>query len=123
MKGLVFVCICCLLVGILGAQSWRWGGHRYEDVRTPRDIVQHSAETPTWTNRFGFEKDVLTFVRIRRDHSGSSTGGPWWTDTPDSDLNLSYRLQQMTSMKVDPNGLFMRLTEKSLADFPFIYMV
>jgi len=41
----------------------------------------------------------------------------------DSDLNLSYRLQQMTALKVSPDGLFLRLTEKSLADYPFIYMV
>ncbi len=28
------------------------------------------------------------------------------TDYPDSDLNFSYRLQELTSMKVDPNGRF-----------------
>jgi len=38
-------------------------------------------------------------------------------------LNLSYRLQQVTSLKVDPNGLFLRLTDEELVDYPFIYMV
>ena len=47
----------------------------------------------------------------------------WATDTPDSDLNLSYRLQQMTAMKVNPDGRFIHLTDPDLADFPFIYMV
>ncbi|RYD33221.1 MAG: DUF4159 domain-containing protein, partial [Verrucomicrobiaceae bacterium] len=47
----------------------------------------------------------------------------WDTDLPDSDLNLSWRLQQMTSMKVDPNGRIVNVTDPELADFPFIYIV
>src|SRR5207253_1405202 len=77
---------------------------------------------PTWTNEAGFESDAFTFVSVKRDSSYGS-GGPWTTDTPDSDLNLSFRLQQVTSMKVDPDGLFLRLTEPHLHDYPFIYMV
>jgi len=42
---------------------------------------------------------------------------------PDSDLNLSFRLQQMTSMRVDP-GRALRLAHRSRSHrFPFIYMV
>jgi len=99
-----------------------WGRGYDESYRTPREITQHSAETPNWTNAPGFEADAFTFVRIKRDRKWGS-GGDWSTDTPDSDLNLSYRLQQVTSMKVDPNGLFLRLTESNLTDYPFIYMV
>ncbi|MBC7367621.1 MAG: DUF4159 domain-containing protein [Undibacterium sp.] len=47
----------------------------------------------------------------------------WQTDTPDSDLNLSFRLQQMTSMKVDPDGRYIRLTDPELVNYPFIYIV
>jgi hypothetical protein len=111
-----------------GGGGWGWGGG-FETARTPREIPQHGQmedgtpyETPTWTNTAGFEKDVFTFVRIKREHGGYS-GGPWWTDAPDSDLNFAYRLQQMTSIKVNPEGLFLRLTEKELTDYPFIYMV
>ena len=75
-----------------------------------------------WTNVPGFEKDVFTFVRIKRA-SGGYSGGPWWTDTPDSDLNLAFRLQQLTSIRVNPDGLFLRLTDKELSEYPFIYMV
>ncbi len=105
-----------------GGGGYGWG-RNYEDYRTPREIPQHGNETPTWTNTSGFEKDVFTFVRIKRDSGGFSRGGPWTTDTPDSDLNLAYRLQQVTSMKVNPDGLFLHLTEKELAEYPFIYMV
>jgi hypothetical protein len=99
-----------------------WGRDYYSDsVRTPREIPQHSYETPTWTNATGFEKDVFTFVRIKRERGGR--GGGWATDAPDSDLNLSYRLHQVTSLAVDPNGKFLRLTDPELAECPFIYMV
>jgi len=113
-----------LLVAGAAIAQWRsGGGGRFESASNPREIAQHGAETPTWTNPPGFEKDVVTFVRIKRDRNSYGSGGPWWTDAPDSDLNLSYRLQQMTSMRTDPNGLFLRLTDPGLADQPFIYMV
>jgi hypothetical protein len=115
-----------LVSGTLLAQRWGWGGGRWrlDSHRTAREVEQHGAETPNWTNPPAFAKDVFTFARIRRDsHSYYGRGGPWSTDAPDSDLNLSYRLQQVTSMAVDPDGRFLRLTDKDLADYPFIYMV
>lgn len=120
---MVAVLLLVLATAVMAQRRWGWRSSAYEDVRTPREIAQHGGETPNWTNAPGFEKDQFTFVRIRRERSGYTRGGPWTTDTPDSDLNLSYRLQQMTSMKVDPNGLFLSLTDKELVDFPFIYMV
>src|SRR4029077_6801035 len=55
--------------------------------------------------------------------TGSWRAGHWLTDFPDSDLNLSYRLQQMTSMKVDLNGRVLSLTDKELFYHPWIFMV
>lgn len=92
-------------------------------VQTAREIASHSTGTPNWTNAPGFEKDVFTFVRIIRDRSPFSSGGSWVTDFPDSDLNLSYRVQQMTSIKTNPNGRVMRLTNPDLFNYPWIYMV
>jgi hypothetical protein len=86
-------------------------------------VESHSTGTPNWTNAPGFEKDVFTFVRVRRQRIPYGSGGSWATDTPDSDLNLSYRLQQMTSIAVDPNGRYLHLTDPDLSDYPFIYMV
>lgn len=109
------------------AQGW-WGerGSVGEDVRTAREIPTHSTDTPLWENARPFKHDVFTFARIR--YGGGRFGygrsrGTWQTDLPDSDLNLSYRLQQMTSMKVDPDGRIIRLTDAELADYPFIYIV
>jgi len=124
---------------------WRWGqgggdtGIVYTEgrvpvnvdtVRTARETESGSTGTPNWTNSPGFEKDVFTFVRViyRRaansaDISATSSPRGWITDYPDSDLNLSYRLQQVTSMKVDPDARVLRLTDPALFDYPWIYMV
>lgn len=107
----------------------RWGGEGWlpEDapVRTAREVPTHSVDMPTWTNAPGFEKDVFTFVRVRykRQPYGWRSGGYCFTDFPDSDLNLSYRLQQLTSLHVDPNGRVLNLTDEDLFNYPWIYMV
>ena len=94
-------------------------------VKTAREVESHSTGTPKWENPPAFARDVFTFVRIIRDQdpNGAASSGSWITDFPDSDLNLSFRLQQMTSIKVDPNGRILRLTDKDLFKYPFIYMV
>lgn len=74
-----------------------------------------------------FEKDVFTFVRIEYDSYRSRGrgwgGGRWTTDWPDADLNFSFRLQQLTSLRVNPNPINLRLTDPRLTDYPFIYIV
>ncbi len=89
---------------------------------------------PDWTPDKEFSHDVFTFVRIqyssgydqggygRRGGRGGG-GGKWATDYPDSDLNFSYRLHQLTSMEVNPDGLILELTDPLLFDYPFIYIV
>lgn len=103
------------------------GGEMVDErtVKTAREIASHSTGTPNWTNQPGFGRDTFTFVRIIRDRDpeGSPTAGNWITDFPDSDLNLSYRVQQMTSIRTDPDGVTLRLTDPALFDYPWIYMV
>ncbi len=85
------------------------------------------AGVPNWTvDRF--KADVFTFVRVEYDSNGGRRGGwggggQWRTDWPDSDLNFSYRLQQLTSLKVNPNPISLRLTDEKLTDYPFLYMI
>jgi hypothetical protein len=118
-----------LLLTAAVAMSQYWGeGRRSIDTdvyRTARDIPSHSTGTPVWTNLTGFEKDVFTFVRLKygRNPYRRTRGAGWTTDLPDSDLNLSFRLQQMTAMKVDPDGRLLKLTDKDLGDYPFLYIV
>ncbi len=75
---------------------------------------------PDWQRDAAFPNDVFTFVRIR--YSGLRSQR-WRTDFPDSDLNISYRLQQLTSLRVDPDGRILELTDPELFDYPFIYIV
>lgn len=121
-----------LCVTMLFAQRYRGGRGGYESfihedasVRTAREVESNSTGTPNWTNAPGLEKDVFTFVRVRfhRDPYAARRSGNCFTDFPDSDLNLSWRLQQMTSLKVDPDARVVSLTDADLFDFPFIYMV
>lgn len=135
--------ILILVLALAASLAQRWGGGRrgggdtgiayteggvpveVDRVRTAREIASHSTGTPEWTNAPGLEKDVFTFVRIirARDPSGPRSAGSWITDFPDSDLNLSYRLQQATTIKTDPDGRVLRLTDPDLFNYPWIYMV
>lgn len=117
-----------LLAGLLLAQRRYYGGGGWggsDNLRTARELPSGSTGTPVWTNTKGFERDVFTFARVRygSSYGGYRRSGGWATDLPDSDLNLSYRLQQMTSMKVDPDGRIVRLTDPDLGDFPWLYIV
>ena len=76
---------------------------------------------PTWEIDTAFKDDVFTFVRVRYNSYGR--WGRWATDYPDADLNFSYRLQQLTSLKVDPNGVILELTDPQLFKYPFIYII
>ena len=105
------------------------GGYATDSTSTAREVPSHSTGTPVWTNPKGFTKDVFTFARIRYSQgyggygSYGRRGSGWATDLPDSDLNLSYRLQQMTSMKVDPDGRIFDLSDPALTEYPWIYIV
>lgn len=80
---------------------------------------------PEWKNDPEFEKDVFTFVRIRYDsyYGRRFHGGGWATDFPASDLNFSFRLQQLTSLKVNPNPKVLSLTDPELFEYLFIYLL
>jgi hypothetical protein len=125
---ITFLFVSLAAVGFSQRSRRGWGSDASDEPRTARDVPSHSTGTPEWTNPTAHPKDVFTFTRIIYDRGESSGwgrrgGGGWATDLPDSDLNFSWRLQQMTSMRTDPNGRNIRLTDPALVDFPFIYIV
>ncbi|MES2570759.1 MAG: DUF4159 domain-containing protein, partial [Verrucomicrobiota bacterium] len=77
---------------------------------------------PEWQLSPGFEQDCFTFVRIKYRSTRDRSSYAWWTDYPDADLNFSWRLHQMTSMKVDPKGKVIDLTDPALFRYPFAVM-
>lgn len=81
---------------------------------------------PTWANEERFKSDVFTFVRVRYPSWGRDGWygpGDWSTDWPDSDLNFSYRLHELTSLRVDPNGKILDLSDEAIFDYPFLYLI
>ena len=67
---------------------------------------------PMWELDTENPEDVFTFVRIK--YSSFRRGWGWWTDFPASDLYLSFRLQQLTSLKVNPWPKVLELTDPAL---------
>ena len=84
---------------------------------------------PTWPVSKTLPNDVFTFARLRYNsqYGGFSRrfrgGGKWATDYPDADLNFSYRLQQLTSLEVNPRGVIVDIEAEQLRHYPFIDMI
>ncbi len=103
-----------------------------DNTRTAREVASHSTGTPEWKNPVGFEKDVFTFARVMFKYGGEAPAGArgwgrgpnlgWWVDFPDADLNFSYRLQQLTSMRTDPDCRVIKLSDPKLTDYPMLIM-
>src|SRR4051812_44336776 len=91
------------VIGISFGQSRlgqrRFGGRMWSgrDVKTITPEERNGV--PTWEVDPAFKSDVFTFVRVEYDSYDRPRA--WMTDFPDSDLNFSFRLQQLTSLKVD----------------------
>src|SRR4030095_5641591 len=89
---LTFLIFALAASAVLAQRRGRGGGYRdgwyggeswiSEDAQTAREVPTHSTGTPTWTNAPGFEKDVWTFVRIKRGRSYYSSGGSWAAGAP-----------------------------------------
>ncbi len=122
-----------ILLGILVLAAAGAMAQRYYD-RVDRGDV------PDWELDPEFAQEAFTFVRIQyssgyggrrggrggRGYGGDfygRGGGGWATDFPDSDLNFTWRLHQLTSLEVNPDPLVLELTDPRLVDYPFIYLL
>ncbi|TWU31548.1 DUF4159 domain-containing protein [Novipirellula artificiosorum] len=115
-RTLAFASLLIGLAGVTLAQRGRWWSN--QGIQTGRGGV------PEWEVDKNFPGDLFTFVRIKYDsYGGRGGGGGWATDYRDSDLNFSLRLQQLTSLKVNPDPIVLELTDETLFDYPFIYII
>ena len=110
--------LCAVLALVLSATAIAQFGGR------GRGQVVDRSEFPTWEIDSNFEHDTFTFARIQfsSGRGYGRSGGGWSNDHPDCDINFSLRLQQLTSLKVNPNPVVLRLTDPELYDYPFIFM-
>ncbi len=65
-----------------------------------------------------FKNDVFTFARLR--YNSGSRG--WNDDFDGADLNMAWRLFQVTSMKIRPYATYISITPGELAAHPFVYV-
>jgi len=109
-------------------RNWDRGRGRDWD-RGPIDIPERDI----------FPSNCFTFCRIEynsaRGRGGRGwggrgrSGGGWRTDFPDSDINFSVRLAELTTINVNRNErgkvnfAVIRLTDHDLFNYPFIYML
>ncbi len=94
----------------------------------PRDFGRgHSSDFPIWQVSPALPNDVFTFARLRYPSYGDGRSrrslGKWTTDYPDAELNLAYRMQQLTSIQTNPFGAVVDIEPEQLRHYPFIYMV
>ncbi len=119
-RTIIIICITSLLAATLVFAQGRFRS----PFRRGRTTQTLQSDLPTWKNDPEFTDDVFTFARIQYD-SYASGYYSWWdnwdNDYPDADYNFSYRLQQLTSLKVNPNYKLLRLTDPELFNYPFIY--
>src|SRR5260221_6995873 len=109
-----------LAAGAVGVAQYRRS--RQQEFRP--EMVDRKG-VPVWNNEERFKADLFTFVRIKYSSYGGGGwgGGRWAIDFPDSDLNFSYRLHELTALEVDPFGKIIELTDEALFDYPFIYLI
>ncbi len=121
---LIAVLLLSLSASALVAMQQGWGGRGGRGGRGDYREQNSRAGVPVWDHDANFAHDSFTFARvIYNSDGGRGWGGGWRTDYPDSDLNFSLRLQQLTSMKVNPEPVQLELTDPKLFDYPFLYMI
>jgi hypothetical protein len=124
-KPALIACTALLVLGVLAATVVaQFRGRRgYRGRPGPEGELTDRRGVPDWEVDPHFKSDLFTFVRVKYGGGRGGWGGGWTTDYPDADLNFSYRLQQVTSLKVNPTPKVLELTDESLFDYPFIYIV
>jgi len=90
---------------------------------------ENEAVVNPWEFNESFYMDQNRFTFARVHYTGYRGGWSWDTDYPESDVNFSLRLTELTTIEVnrDERGrivhAIVKLTEERLHQFPFIYMV
>lgn len=91
----------------------------------PRDPRQFhgwrhtGADAPVWPLHPELPNDVFTFARLRYP---VSRGGRWTADYPEAELNLSFRMHQLTAIQVNPYPVIVDIDPEQLRHYPFIYV-
>ena len=126
----IVLCLAASLTGFMlhaeppAARPYHFGIKDGSVPDDPREYMR--SEFPMWSVSREVPNDVFTFARLRyKSLAYSGRGNPrrWLVDFPDSDLNFSFRLQQLTALQVNPRGCLLDIHPDQMRHFPFIYMI
>lgn len=112
--------------GGFGGGGYRGGGYGGDPAITP--LPANRRGTPTWQVDPHFAGDTFTYVRLKftsgpyREPDQTSDRAGWKTDWPSADVDFSYRLQELTSLKVNPLPIQIEITDPVLFNYPFVTM-
>lgn len=121
-----FLIVVAALALLTAHAQFRRGGGRFRrplnDIDTEKS---HEQEIMRQAINPEFAEDTFTFPRLKFqfDGDGRYGGGRMWDDdSPDADLNVIFRLHEVTSMKVRPGLNFIDITTDELEKYPFVYI-
>ena len=121
----ILIIFFAVVLGSVEAQAQRrfmsgvWGRGYATD---PYDYGGDRGRVPTWPLDSDLPLDCFTFARVKYRSWTQNRSYNWYTDYRDSDLNLSYRLNELTAIKADPEGTYVEITDPRLFDYPFVFM-
>ncbi|MDB6053922.1 MAG: hypothetical protein JWN25_1445 [Verrucomicrobiales bacterium] len=116
---IIFLLLTVILVTNAGAQFGGGGRRGPSTIDGPID----RGSVPEWSVDQRFPTDLFTFARLKYRSTGRERSSyAWWTDYPNADLNFCFRLQQMTSIKVNMQPRILEINNPQLFDFPWIFM-
>src|SRR5688500_2250508 len=121
LRALLFVLVACGWTLDACAQSRRWRG-RGADFDNENPYITERGNIPMWDLHADLPKDCFRWARLKYRSWTQRQSWNWYTDLPDSDLNFSYRLHQLTAMKVHPEGIILPIDDPQLFSYPFIFM-
>ena len=113
LRTFVLLLVTVMVIAADGAAQGRRGGRFGMPLQLP--------ENPSYDG--GFQ-----FCRIMFRNSGYGDGNGWYVDWPRADINLSYRLSELTTLPVSRSTkgeyehLLLRLTDHELFKCPFVMM-
>lgn len=120
---MTFRCLLLLIFTSTHAHAQWWNSFdelwTYDDIAVVNPWEDGTSELPP-SNKF-------TFARLR--YTSQHRGYAWFTDYPDSDINFSTRLGELTTVEVnrDDRGRIIHavidIMDPRLFHFPFVYMV
>jgi hypothetical protein len=120
MMARLLIAILALQLGVTTFAQNRGFGFGGRRSGTPYD--QGRGNVPTWDLDPEVPRDCFMWARVKYHSWTERRSWTWYTDYRDSDLNMSFRLHQLTAMKVDPEGTVVDITDPRLFDFPFLFI-